>query len=632
MLKKTYLALFCAGFCANNLFAGDTDIVINELLPNPGGTDTNKEWFEVHNKGNTAVDLLNWEILGANETLDHTIATSAIVPAGGYLVLGQSSDTVANGGVNVGYVYTTVNLNNSNTDKLILKNASGVEIDRVEWVNIMPATGATSGYTKELIDPSLDNNLGTSWADATTQWAGVDYGTPGNPNSTMVSCAAGTGNAKATQIIFDSNSGTSISFDFSGIATLNYGTITVTIPGNWSWSGSASNVSLSGGISAGTKSVNGSVITITGFSVPGDNLGSVTISSLTTPNISNVEVSSFGFATGGNTGSGCETPVAIASAKVWVVGSVTDIVDIQEDAVDGCSSVMETDTLAVSGIVTVENGVFKTTGLDIYLEDATAGINIFAAAGDLFYDRGDEALFIGVVTTYNGKTELVYLAGEVLSTNNAIPVEEVSIADINEDYEGKLVYIVDVDTTGFVGTIGGSVVSWAVPFASGSGVNVQITDGTDFGIIRIDGDTDMIGTNFLPTFPTTIAGVIAQFDGVANCDSGYSIQPRDAQDMDFMVSVKENPNSIVKNYSLNQNYPNPFNPNTQITFELPKSTKVNLEVYNLLGQKVVTLVNRKFEAGNHSVTFIANNLASGIYFYKLSTPDFTQTKKMLLVK
>lgn len=85
-------------------------------------------------------------------------------------------------------------------------------------------------------------------------------------------------------------------------------------------------------------------------------------------------------------------------------------------------------------------------------------------------------------------------------------------------------------------------------------------------------------------------------------------------------------------FSLEQNYPNPFNPETKINFSLPVSGNVKLSVYNLLGQEVATLVNGFKQAGSHTVNFEAKGLQSGMYFYKLETASFTQTRKMTLLK
>jgi len=87
-----------------------------------------------------------------------------------------------------------------------------------------------------------------------------------------------------------------------------------------------------------------------------------------------------------------------------------------------------------------------------------------------------------------------------------------------------------------------------------------------------------------------------------------------------------------KEFKLEQNYPNPFNPTTTIQFAVPSVSDVKLEVFNILGQKVASLVNRRMEAGVHTVNFNATNLSSGVYFYRLQAGNFVQTKKMMLVK
>ena len=85
-------------------------------------------------------------------------------------------------------------------------------------------------------------------------------------------------------------------------------------------------------------------------------------------------------------------------------------------------------------------------------------------------------------------------------------------------------------------------------------------------------------------------------------------------------------------YSLSQNYPNPFNPNTTIRYSIKNAGLVKLEIYDILGRKVATIVNEEKPAGNYGANFNGSNLSSGIYFYKLSTGSFTQIRKMQMLK
>lgn len=85
-------------------------------------------------------------------------------------------------------------------------------------------------------------------------------------------------------------------------------------------------------------------------------------------------------------------------------------------------------------------------------------------------------------------------------------------------------------------------------------------------------------------------------------------------------------------YKLYQNYPNPFNPSTNLEFEIPNSGFVSLKIYNSLGMEIADLVNEKKDAGRYIVTFDGSNYSSGIYFYKLETSEFSETKQMIMLK
>lgn len=103
------------------------------------------------------------------------------------------------------------------------------------------------------------------------------------------------------------------------------------------------------------------------------------------------------------------------------------------------------------------------------------------------------------------------------------------------------------------------------------------------------------------------------------------------------VTVQE-PTAVISNnqqpykFQLDQNYPNPFNPSTKIEFQIAKPGLVSLKVYNVLGEKVATLVNENKQPGTYSIEFEGNNYPSGIYFYKIETNGFTAVHKMLLLK
>ena len=96
--------------------------------------------------------------------------------------------------------------------------------------------------------------------------------------------------------------------------------------------------------------------------------------------------------------------------------------------------------------------------------------------------------------------------------------------------------------------------------------------------------------------------------------------------------VSNEEEEVPLSYALSQNYPNPFNPVTQIRYSLPEAVFVRLEVRNILGQKVATLVNERKRAGHHVVSLNGSTLASGVYFYVIEAGNFRRVRKMVLVK
>ena len=97
-------------------------------------------------------------------------------------------------------------------------------------------------------------------------------------------------------------------------------------------------------------------------------------------------------------------------------------------------------------------------------------------------------------------------------------------------------------------------------------------------------------------------------------------------------SPKESSANLPTEFALGQNYPNPFNPETKINYELPIANYVTLKVYDMTGKEIMTLVNENQNAGRYTATFNGSNLASGMYFYKISAGEFTFVRKMVLIK
>jgi len=116
----------------------------------------------------------------------------------------------------------------------------------------------------------------------------------------------------------------------------------------------------------------------------------------------------------------------------------------------------------------------------------------------------------------------------------------------------------------------------------------------------------------------------------------YSSQPDDGNTLILRLAtdptnIEQRLPSIPSSFTLEQNYPNPFNPVTIINYRLPMSSEVQLSIYNLLGQKVATLVDRKQKAGTYQVEWDASAFASGIYYYRIQAGEFQDVKKMILL-
>jgi len=156
-------------------------VVINEFMNNPeGNDDTTGEWIELFNTSLAPVDVEGWSLWDESADSHLIQGTSQVIPAGGFFLLARSNNPQANGGLDPDYVYYNFILSNG-ADEIILKDAQGVEVDRVEYGGTF---AMEPGASIELASPYLDNNTPEHWFPASLQWgAGVDKGTPGEPNT-----------------------------------------------------------------------------------------------------------------------------------------------------------------------------------------------------------------------------------------------------------------------------------------------------------------------------------------------------------------------------------------------------------------------------------------------------------------
>ena len=170
----------------------------------------------------------------------------------------------------------------------------------------------------------------------------------------------------------------------------------------------------------------------------------------------------------------------------------------------------------------------------------------------------------------------------------------------------------------------------------------------DLGTVILDLPSNSSGSDTVLTVtPGAVDGILAGL-GLMPGDSvvgkwaafafknGDSLKSVETFDITFRrsdhTSIQVIGNVIPERFDVSQNYPNPFNPVTKINFDIPSKSFVTLKVYDVSGKEVVTLVNQDLNPGRYIADFNGVNLSSGVYFYKLEAADFTEVKRMMLVK
>jgi hypothetical protein len=165
----------------------------------------------------------------------------------------------------------------------------------------------------------------------------------------------------------------------------------------------------------------------------------------------------------------------------------------------------------------------------------------------------------------------------------------------------------------------------------GPGIQVGITKFTDltenFSQNTVISELDGLPVGSLIWDDAKLAAYSSSMDW-NNVNAGFLA----AGGKEFDVTGIKEINNLPQTYSLSQNFPNPFNPTTNINFALEKSSNVRLEIYNILGQKVATIVNRYMRMGSYTYQFDASKLSSGVYIYQIEAGSFVSSKKMIVLK
>ena len=305
-------------------------------------------------------------------------------------------------------------------------------------------------------------------------------------------------------------------------------------------------------------------------------------------------------------------------------------------------------TVAISGVVTADTAHLMRSPLN------TAGTNTWYMQNGnqpwngIWFDdtsstllslrNGDSVTVTGAVTERFDVTQIAnFTATPVVHASNIPTPAPVDVTTgmfgptvgngtpAAEQWEGMLVRFNNV------------VVSDTAPVFSDP-TEFAVDDGTGPILVRRDGRHNYSNVRADTLIGRTILNLndtITYLQGIIFYSfNRYKIEPRANDDFGSIltgVELDRNP-AVPETYVLEQNYPNPFNPSTTIEYSLPRSTGVLLKVYNVLGQEVRTLVNQVQPTGKYTVRFDASSLASGLYFYRLQAGEFSQVKKLMLLK
>ncbi len=483
------------------------DVVISEIMYNPpeSGTDS-LEFIEIYNNGADAVDLEGWSLSGATFTFP-----AVTIGAGEYLVTCVNStamETVL--GVTTDLQWEAGGLSNGG-ETLQLINATGVIVDEVTYDDggDWPTSPDGDGNSLVLCDPSSDNSVGTSWLAASTATGAIIadteiFANPGAASGCPNGPIVGFGGAGFSITEGDTEIGVDVSISLGNTNATSVDVVlsaasTATEGDDFTFA--TQTITFAAGVASETQQA---IINVLDDAMPEDT-ETIIVELVNATNGAVLGTSVFTLEIEDN-----DTAI---DYEVITIGAATEI-----DA-DGVGTMVDS-LVQIQGVVYGVN--MRPAGLQFTIIDGNNdGIGLFFNSGDLGYtvNEGDEIILQGTIGQFNGLIQIAPDAITLVDAGNTLFAPTV-ITEYSEAMESQLVRIENVSLV--------DANDWT---GAGSGFNVDVTDGTNTYVVRIDADVDLYAME-APTGTFSVTGLGGQFDNSSPFDEGYQLLPRYMADID----------------------------------------------------------------------------------------------------
>ena len=491
-MKKAFLSILCS---LGLLAAAQAQVVINEIMYNPpeSGTDS-LEYIELYNVGSTAVDVSGWSIGGI--TFSFPAATS--IPGKGYAVVAVNANAFKNAFGFLPFQFTSGGLNNSG-EPITLTDASGTEVDKVDYKNALPwpPEGNGNGNSIVLCDPTSDNSQPINWQACPTPANITVNGKAVFANPNAASACSGSSKLVAVNDQVIANSPVAVTFN---------PTTNDLLPNP------VASFSLLALPKHGTASVNATDKTIT-YQADQGYCGRDTLQYKICDNAL------------------CDTATVFIRAKCYTPHTLAETAANDNNGV----SLLINQDVELTGTV---YGVNLRPGVGSFLftiiDDAGNGISVSSVTGDFGYTvkEKDKVSLFGTIANVSGLTTVLPDFFTKISANNPL-VNPTVVTKLGEATESKLIRINNlhlVDPTKWTN---------GLPAITGFTVNaVSDNSPSDTIAIRIDRDVEIFNAT-APAAPFSLIGLGGQFDGSSPFNSGYQVLPRYNPDIFPTVGTKE---------------------------------------------------------------------------------------------